>query len=62
MTSSWISRIVTQVRKKPGVLAEVINSKAEKDSNLEDLATFISNKIINGEIIEKADDVRRDYE
>ena len=41
---------------------DVIDSQAEKASRLEDLAIFIDTKLTIGEIIEKADDFRREYE
>ena len=62
MTPSAISRIVSQVRKTPEVLVDVIKTAAEKAFKAEDLATFIDSKLVSGEVIERADDIRREYE
>ena len=39
------------VRKKPEVLAELIDKDAERATTDETLAIFIDNKLINGEMI-----------
>ena len=39
------------VRKKPEVLAELIEKDAERATTDETLAIFIDNKLINGEMI-----------
>ena len=50
------------MRKKPQVLVDLINMETEKASLDESLAIFIDTKLINGEMIERAADIRRDFE
>ena len=51
VTKCRISQIVSMVRKKPDVLAELIDKDAERATIDETLAIFVDNKLINGEVI-----------
>ena len=53
---------MSKVRKKPEVLGELIEKEAEKATTDESLAIYVDAKLLNGEVIERADDVRRDFE
>ena len=50
------------MRKKPEVLRERISRESEQALADEELAHFVHTKIKNGEVIERADDVRIEYE
>ena len=62
MTPCCISLIVTKVRKKPEALVDLINQQAERALTDESLACFVDTKLQNGEVLQRADDIRRDYE
>ena len=62
MTPCCISLIVTKVRKKPEALVDLINQQAERALTNESLACFVDTKLQNGEVLQRADDIRRDYE
>ena len=57
-----ISSIVSEMRKKPEVLRERISRECEQALADEELANFVEAKLTNGEVIERADDVRLEYE
>ena len=45
------------MRKKPEVLAELIDKDAERATTDESLAIYVDNKLFNGEMIERALDI-----
>ena len=47
---------------RPEVLVDVVNKEAERALADEELASFVDDKLRGGELIERADDIRRDYE
>ncbi len=44
------------------MLVDLINKDTEKALIDENLASFVDTKLLNGEVIERADDVRREFE
>ena len=61
MSPACISHIVSKVRKKPEVLVDKINKDAEKAMADESLAIFVETKLLNGEVLQRADDIRKDF-
>lgn len=57
-----ISQIVSLIRKKPEVVRERISKEAEKAREDEDLAQFVEAKLQNREVLQRAEDVRKDFE
>ena len=49
------------MRKKPEVLAELIDKDAERATTDESLAIYVDNKLFNGEMIERALDIQMSY-
>ena len=44
------------------MLGELINKEADKAILDEDLTIFVDLKLLNGDVLMKADDIRREYE
>ena len=61
MSPACISHIVSKVRKRPEALGERIRLEAEKALRDEELAIFVETKLLNGEVIQRADDIRKDF-
>lgn len=59
---SRVSNIVAELRKKPELIRERIQEESEQALADERLANFVEVKLTNKEVIERADDVRIDYE
>ena len=62
VSQSRISQIVSLVRKKPEVIRERISKETEQAMEDEDLALFVETKLDKGEVLVRADDVRKDFE
>ena len=57
-----ISNIVKEMRTKPEVIREKIAKEAEKALTDERLAAFVEDKLRNGEMVERAEDVKIQFE
>ena len=57
-----ISNIVRELRTKPEVIREKIAQEADKALTDEKLAAFVDDKLQNGEMVERAEDVQRQFE
>ena len=57
-----ISGILSEIRKNPEALRERIQQESEQALADEKLANFIEEKLSQREVIERADDVRKEYE
>ena len=62
VSSARISNIVKEIRTKPEVIREKIAQEADKALTDESLADFVDEKLDNGEMIERAEDIQRQFE
>ena len=62
VTSSCISRIVSTMRKDPTDIVDRVKKETAEALTDEALAEFVDAKLLDGELIERAEDVKRDYE
>ena len=62
VTSSCISRIVSTMRNDPTDIVDRVKKETAEALTDEALAEFVDAKLLEGELIERAEDVQRDYE
>ena len=57
-----ISNIVKELKTKPEVIREKIAQEADKALTDEKLADFVDDKLSNGEMVERAEDIMNQFE
>ena len=62
ISQSRVCNIVAELKKRPEVIREQISQESEQALLDEQLANFVETKLLNGELIEKADDIRTAFE
>ena len=62
VSRSRINNIVREIRIKPETIREKIAQEAERALTDESLAVFIDEKLKNGEMIQRAEDIMNQFE
>ena len=62
VSRSRINNIVREIKTKPEVVREKIHQEAERALNDESLAVFVDEKLRNGEMIQRAEDIMHQFE